>query len=296
MKKLTTETFIAKAIEKHGLKYDYSKVDYVKSHTKVIIICNDHGEFLQEPSNHLLGKNCPRCAKNAKHTSKSFIEAAKKIHGDTYGYDNVDYHHSHSKITITCKIHGDFEQTPTTHLNGANCHKCSYSKLNETMRFSNDEFIERAKSIHDDKYDYSKVIYKNYITKIEIICTEHGIFKQSPAHHLSGKGCPKCAVYGFNKDKLGYLYMLNSANLQYVKIGITNNIERRYDELKKNTPFDIVLENIRQFENGLTAYQIEQELHKRFNNINAGFIGFSGASEWFKFDDKLIDAFKELVV
>lgn len=62
------------------------------------------------------------------------------------------------------------------------------------MRISltTNEFIERAKLIHGDKYDYSKVVYKNGRTKIIIVCPIHGEFLQKPHDHLYGRGCPKC--------------------------------------------------------------------------------------------------------
>lgn len=57
----TTEEFIEKAQKVHSNKYDYSKVNYIRSNQKVIIICKEHGEFLQIPNNHLNGQNCPNC-------------------------------------------------------------------------------------------------------------------------------------------------------------------------------------------------------------------------------------------
>ena len=56
------------------------------------------------------------------------------------------------------------------------------------------EFIEKAKKIHGDKYDYSKVIYINNRTKVCIICPIHGEFWQTPSDHLLGKGCKKCGM------------------------------------------------------------------------------------------------------
>ena len=64
MKKVTTEDFIKKAREIHGDKYDYSKVNYVNNETPVCIICPEHGEFLQQPTNHLRGCSCPYCNTN----------------------------------------------------------------------------------------------------------------------------------------------------------------------------------------------------------------------------------------
>ena len=89
MAKLTTEEFIKKAKAVHGDKYDYSKVEYVTNRTKVCIVCPEHGEFLQRPSDHINGHECPQCGKekNKKSRSKNiaqFVEEARKVHGDKY--------------------------------------------------------------------------------------------------------------------------------------------------------------------------------------------------------------------
>ncbi len=70
---------------------------------------------------------------------------------------------------------------------GGNCSKCTGG-----VRLSKEDFIQKAKVVHGDKYDYEKVIYKNYSTKVEIICKEHGVFWQTPNNHLFGAGCPAC--------------------------------------------------------------------------------------------------------
>ena len=95
----------------------------------------------------------------------------KKYIGDKYDYSKVKYVNSYTKVCIICKEHGEFWQTPGSHLNGSGCKKCSI-KLNSNKRKSND-FIERAKDIHMDKYDYSKVEYINCDTKVCIICPIH---------------------------------------------------------------------------------------------------------------------------
>ena len=60
------------------------------------------------------------------------------------------------------------------------------------MKYDLKIFIEKAKNIHKDKYDYSRVEYIDSKTKICIICPIHGEFWQTPANHLKGDGCPKC--------------------------------------------------------------------------------------------------------
>lgn len=192
-RKLTTEEFIKKAREVHGDKYDYSKVEYKDARTKVCIICPEHGEFYQIPNSHLLGRGCNKCCGSAKLTTEDFIKKAREVHGDKYNYSKVEYKNNSTKVVITCSTHGDFEQTPALHLQGRNCPECGSESRSELSRTSIDSFIKRSKEIHGDKYDYSKVDYKNNKTKIIIICPDHGEFEQTPSKHLIGRGCPKCS-------------------------------------------------------------------------------------------------------
>ena len=89
-----------------------------------------------------------------------FIEKSKKIHGERYIYNSVCYEGAHSKVSITCQEHGDFLQSPTSHLNGSGCPKC-----NGCPRSNTSGFIKKAMNIHSNKYEYSKVEYKNWKTK-----------------------------------------------------------------------------------------------------------------------------------
>ena len=123
-----TEIFIEKAISKNGDIYDYSKVEYINSKSKVIIICKEHGDFYQRPNNHLKGQNCPICGINSriiKRTKKDWLAEFISIHGNRYDYSYVSYIHTHKKVNIICKEHGDFYQTPRMHLSGQGCPKCS---------------------------------------------------------------------------------------------------------------------------------------------------------------------------
>lgn len=203
MKKLTTEEFIEKAQQVHGDKYDYSKVKYENAFKKVIIICPKHGEFLQDPSNHLQGKGCPKCAieKNSSTRLKDvseFIKKANKVHNNKYDYSKVDYKGAHKPVCIICPIHGEFYQTPNRHLTGHGCSKCS-----KVYSWTKEEFLQKAKEIYGNKYDYSNINYVNNKTKVCIICPIHGKFWQTPTLHINGKcGCFKCAAEERGKLKL----------------------------------------------------------------------------------------------
>src|SRR6056300_1090867 len=147
----TTE-FINKAKEVHGDLYDYSKVDYKKAIEKVIIICKIHGEYLQQPSNHLRGNGCTVCSiskrnNKSRYTSEIFIDKAKEVHGDKYNYSKVNYVDSKTKVIIICKEHGEFLQAPNKHLQKQGCNKCGCHE-----KSNNQEFIIKAKQIHGYKY------------------------------------------------------------------------------------------------------------------------------------------------
>lgn len=190
-KKVTTESFIKKAIEIHGAKYNYDKVCYENAHKKVCIICPEHGEFWQTPNAQLRGKGCPKCGninrgKAKRSHTNDFIEKAILVHGDKYDYSKVEYINNHTKVCIICPEHGEFWMIPSNHLRGQGCVKC--------VRYVSDtsSFIEKAKELHGNECDYSKVKYVDSRTKVCIICPIHGEFWQTPNNHLNGKGCPKC--------------------------------------------------------------------------------------------------------
>ena len=203
---MNREQFIEKARKIHGDKYDYSKVNYINSQTKVCIICPEHGEFWQTPHSHLIKHGCCLCGKNKKNyksTKLFFVEKARKIHGDKYNYSKVNYINNRTKVCIICPEHGEFWQTPSSHLSNRGCNKCS-KPVNNT-----ETFIEKAREVHGDKYDYSKVNYINNQTKVCIIChekdnngNEYGEFWQTPANHLSGKGCYRLSKDVNDKNKI----------------------------------------------------------------------------------------------
>lgn len=198
MKEKTIENFIEESKGIHGNEYDYSKVKYKNAHSKVCIICPKHGEFWQRPYSHLNGCGCPMC--KAEKTSKrqtlsneEFIEKARRVHGNKYDYSKVEYVHGRIKICIICPEHGEFWQRPNDHLDGHGCQKCARVMRTNKRRLTTEQFITKAKEVHGDKYDYSKVEYINNHSKVCIICPKHGEFWQEPVNHLNGAKCHKCA-------------------------------------------------------------------------------------------------------
>lgn len=124
-----------------------------------------------------------------KVTTEDFIKKAKLIHGEKYCYDNVEYIKNSIKVDIICNIHGTFSQTPANHLAGSGCSSCKF----DDKKLSLNDFLLKANKIHSNRYDYSLVKYINARTKVDIICTEHGTYSQTPDNHISKKqGCPVC--------------------------------------------------------------------------------------------------------
>lgn len=207
MIKYTKESFISKAMIVHVNRYDYSKVDYVNNRVKVKIICPIHGDFMITPQKHLSGQGCRKCGylKNVKEqssTTDEFINKAKKIHGDKFDYSKVEYINNSTKVCIICPIHGEFWQTPNSHLNGRGCRKCGIENRTLNQRSNDEEFIEKSKFVHGDTFDYSKVKYVTNKTPVIISCKIHGDFIQTPTHHLNGEGCPKCKYITISKKQL----------------------------------------------------------------------------------------------
>lgn len=198
MKKYNTDSFIEKAIIIHGNdNYDYSRVIYKNSKTKVKINCKIHGLFEQSPTKHLSGQGCKSCGviraiNSIRGNKEEFIVNAKKIHGEgKYDYSNVDYKSRNDKVKIICNIHkNEFLQSPYHHLEGkTGCGKCSGAD----KQITTEKIINQFNEIHGDKYDYSKTVYKGTYTKVIIICPVHGEFEQTPKKHKVGQGCSICS-------------------------------------------------------------------------------------------------------
>jgi hypothetical protein len=129
-----------------------------------------------------------------KLTKKDFVDRSNKIHNNKYDYSKFIYSNIRTKSIIICNIHGEFSQIPGDHLYGSICPKCANIIRGNKIRKSQNCFINKARKIHNNKYDYSLVNYIGTKIKIKIICKSHGIFYQTPNSHLNGVGCLKCGI------------------------------------------------------------------------------------------------------
>ena len=221
-RRLTLGEFIIRAKKSHGDKYDYSKVEYVNNNTKVEIICPEHGSFWQRANYHMRGKGCQKCGLKKlyalKYSTDEFITKAKKIHGDKYDYSKTEYVSIRTKVEIICPEHGSFWQRASSHIDGNGCQRCGFKKGVSLRyeKYNTDYFINHAKKIHGDKYNYSKTEYVNAVTKVEIICPEHGSFWQRASSHINGSGCPRC-YSKVSKSELEICEFLKENNIEYIQ-------------------------------------------------------------------------------
>lgn len=260
-KKYNTEIFIEKAKIVHGNKYDYSKVVYIKSNEKVLIVCGLHGKFYQNPASHLTGSGCGKCSTIRTHEIKIkpneiFIkECIEKFGVERFDYSLTNYTGAHKKITVICKKHGQFNVVARSHYkNNGCCNKCRNEKLYNLFSGNKEDFILKSKQIHNDLYDYKKVLYYNAENKVKIKCIYHNqYFLVSPNNHLRGKGCPKC------KSSKGEIAIRNFLKENNIK----SKEQKKFDDCKyiNKLSFDFYLEKY----NLLIEYQGEQ--HYIYSNI-----------------------------
>ncbi|MGL5618458.1 MAG: DUF723 domain-containing protein, partial [Tannerellaceae bacterium] len=231
---LGLDEFLLRSKERHGDTYDYSKVEYTSSAQQVTIICPVHGEYKQIAAHHMNGSGCQKChidkhRPNKLLTNEEWVSNAVDIHGDRFDYSKTVYTGSNDRVTITCAVHGDFQQIANDHISKkAGCPSCAGVK-----RFTTKEFIAKAKTIHGDKYLYDKVEYTRSLDKVIITCPKHGDFIQTANDHLSCKaGCPSCGCNGVSQAENDLADFLRSLHI---------TVETRDRIIIKPLELDIVL-------------------------------------------------------
>ena|ERR1035437_8222037 len=220
MRKFTKYDFIEQAKSIHGTKYNYDNINYIDTVTKIEILCPLHGVFIQKPHHHIHRKHgCMKCAKIKmgdfyRKDTEHFIEKAKNIHGEIYDYSKTNYIGVFKKLIIICPIHGEFIQIADGHLAGKGCIPCGIeTNSNNKIEKGKSQFIERARVIHGNTYEYLLDTYIRNDTKMSIICKKHNVFFQAPSNHLAGKGCIKCSN-NVSKGEIEWLDSINISNRQ----------------------------------------------------------------------------------
>jgi len=224
-KKLINKDILSLFKEKHGNFYDYSLVKYINNHTKIKIICPEHGIFEQIPKIHLRGSGCPKCSKNNKMTTKDFIHKAKKIHGNRYDYSLVDYKNTKTKVKIICPEHGIFEQRPNNHKDlKQGCPYCNESHGEKEIA----SFLEKNKIIfiRQHKFNNCKNIlplpFDFYLPELNI-CIEYDGGQHFRKHNIWGENKLKQTQ---KNDKIKNQYCKDN-NIGLIRIKFDQNIKEQ---------------------------------------------------------------------
>ncbi len=200
--KLTRQGFIDKANEIFGDYYDYSRVVYVGSIIPVEVICQYHGSFFTTPNRHTSGSKsgCPQCGyikmkKKQPEPFSFFLGKATAKHGNKFTYAESEYVNMKTEITITCPLHGSYKQTPNLHVRSEGCKKCGYIKSGRSTAMTFAKFLDKARSVHGNTYDYKEDTFIGAGHPLTIICKTHGPFQQIAGVHIDNHGCPTCAIW-----------------------------------------------------------------------------------------------------
>lgn len=190
---------------------------------KVLMECPVHGNFYQAISSVLAGNGCQKCYFDSKrgklkYTSKDWITSAEQVHNKFYSYSKSEFTGVGNKVTITCPVHGDFEQAANVHLNGHGCRKCSVDRMVKDRSYDTEKFKEVAISKHNGKYNYDNSIFTGIRDKVTITCPEHGDFEQIAYYHTYGNGCPTCGI-----EKTTYKSLPEFEIIEFIRsLGISN--------------------------------------------------------------------------
>jgi len=239
-KKLDRYEFIWKAIQKHGYKYDYRKVNYINFETKVCIIDKVYGEFWQTPHAHLMGNGCFLSSITKKLDKNEFIWKAIQKHGYKYDYRKVEYKTTEENICIICNKHGEFWQTPHNHLSGCGCPICKESKLEKEIRI----FLTKEKILFESqkKFDWLKLnnplSLDFYLPDYNIAIECQGIQHFKPVNHFGGKiafinnRAKDISKYNLCKENGIKIIYYSNINLPFFK-NIINNVNDLLKHIKE---------------------------------------------------------------
>lgn len=260
---------------------------YKGINSKAVMRCSIDGYEWSTSIGNLIHSNsgCPQCAGNRRWTENERADQINKL-------DNIEFigwngllRGKESRATVRCSVDGfEWDATVNDLINGGyGCPQCG-----GVRRWTPDERVEQINSINNIEFvrwcDNKKVARSRIVVK----CKLDGFEWNTSVNALlnGGRGCPKCADYGYNKGKRGTLYALRSECGRHVKIGITNKPKQRETQLERQTPFKFnCIERIT-LEDGAKISDLERHFHRKY--ASSGFTGFSGATEWLICTDELL--------
>ena len=246
-RKDTTESIKLKFIKKHKKLWDYSRLVYVDSNTKVEIGCDLHGWFWMLPTMHTQGQGCEKCgiikrSDKLRTNKEDLINNLTDKYVELLDFSKSKYVDLYTNIEVICDKHGKFLQKPYLLLKSNGCKKCIQENKKYWNKISERDSIEIANKVHDFKYKYDDIKFNKVTDKVVIECKKHGKYKQIwHEHYKYGKGCPKC-VHHISKPEIQIQDFLKNLNIeiQTNKRGIIGRkeLDIHIPELKKAIEFN----------------------------------------------------------
>lgn len=273
---------------------------YINARGRLLIECREHGVFDISYDKFVSGTGCRRCADSRLSAAKITPEceivkdliSSCQAQGFTFkGFEGGVFRSVDGRAAVECPEHGSFfRRIADLKSRAYKCPLCSYEGIRLKNRMSEAEARSRwekscaSKNItflgFDGEYSSADT------TKALVECQQHGVWKAGYSSFvLMGTGCASCNRQGFKSLDVAYLYALSSGC--HVKIGVTNNPRVRISRLKTQTPFPFELVELIKFNTGINAMTAERYFHDKYES--SGFSGFDGATEWLKFDSRILE-------
>lgn len=221
----STAQYIQRFREIYGDKYKYP--DFIRNSSHLIDIeCPVHGVFQRTPHRHLK-QGCSKCGPRGDPFTK-FTNRARELFGDKFTYDKDTFTTSQEKTRIICPDHGEFWQELYSHVRLKHgCPKCGFEVSAQHSRDDLQSFLEKAKAKHGDLYGYADVVYIDSVTEVDIYCWRHKrLFRQQPASHIRGNGCPKCKS---SRGERTIISFLDKHSIYYIPQHDLPGARYRYD-------------------------------------------------------------------
>lgn len=265
------------------------------AHKKCVIRCTDDG-FEWSPVAHDLvsqSRGCPQCAGKRIWTAEERVNQINKLSAIEFISWSGSYKNKESKALVRCTLDGfEWLASVGSLLNtGSGCPHCSGNR--RCTPEEREDQINKLGTIEFIRWEDEG--YKNIHSKAFVRCTSLRHEWSATVGSLlnTGSGCPRCARYGYDTGSIGYLYALRSECGKYVKVGISNNPERRHVELRRSTPF--AFSCIEKFEGyGDKIAELEKHFHASYES--AGFVGFDGCTEWLVCSNELLSKLRRLSI
>ena len=294
-KKLSKEQWERRINEAGAGRYEFLRWlfdDKFGSNHKCVVRCVKDGYAWASKANNLVdgGSGCPKCASNRRFASEERINQINSLDNIEFVYWLNEYKNQKSKAVVRCVLDGFEWSASADNLinNIRGCPQCAGQR-----RWTAEERIGQINALNNIEFVSWSDVYKGKGSKANVICKVDGFEWNAAVNDLvnGGYGCPKCAKYGYDKSKTGYLYALRSECGRHVKVGISNKPSRRHTELARATPFTFNL--IEQISgDGVKISELEKYFHEKYER--AGFTGFDGCTEWLICTPQLLDELREL--